>query len=254
MLKKIIFVSVVTFGLSASVLAKNAPACATVKAPAPACACAPKCAPVCAPACAPACAPVVDTTPVADVGASTDVSTSPSTICSVASVYIGAQGLFTDMNYDGSSYTLPRNSISSDNKWGFRGYAGYAFSEFLALELGYDYFGHPSIEDKITANVQDFTQQGMDLVAKAMLPLDYGFGVFIKGGGLWVHRSAIANRGGCFVDKDSSDKFTGIAGLGVSYNFAPNIGMDFGYSQTLSAGDLPKMNIFSLGLMYKINI
>lgn len=182
----------------------------------------------------------------ADTTATSDITYNPS-------IYFGGQGLLTNMHYSNSAYTLPRNSVSS-TKGGGRGYLGYAFNQFLALEAGYDYFGRPKLEDKVTGNTQDFTQQGIDLTGKATLPLDYGFGVYIKAGGIWVWRSGVGTRGGCFVDKDPNGKVTAFGGLGVSYNFVQNMGIDLSYARSFSVGDMPKMDIFALGLSYKINM
>lgn len=170
------------------------------------------------------------------------------------SIYFGGQVLYTDMHYSGSSYTLVGRDSVTSTKVGGRGYLGYAFNEFLALETGYNYFGRPELVDKVTGNVQDFLQQGVDFTAKVSLPLDYGFGVYIKGGGLWVFRSGIGSRGGCFADKDANSKFTPYAGLGLSYSFAQNLGIDISYARSMSMGDLPKMDIFAAGLSYKINM
>lgn len=169
------------------------------------------------------------------------------------SIYFGGQATYSNLHYGSNSYTLWRDSIES-RKWGGRGYLGFSFNEFIAAELGYDYLGRPKIIDHVTSNTQDFLQQGIDLVGKATLPLDYGFGVFIKAGGMWVYRSAVASRAGCFADKDSNGKLTAIGGLGVSYNFVPNIGIDLSYTRSFAVGDLPTMDIFAVGLSYKINM
>ncbi|MCL5261455.1 MAG: outer membrane beta-barrel protein [Gammaproteobacteria bacterium] len=170
-----------------------------------------------------------------------------------SSVYFGAQAGLADMHYGDNSYTLQRDTADS-NKFAARGYLGYAFTPFLGLELGYGYYGRPELKDNVTGNTQDFVQQGIDLQGRITLPLDYGFAIYVKAGPQWIHRSGVGSRGGCFVDKDPNGKVTGVGGLGIAYYFAPNIGLDVSWAHSLSVGDLPKMDFYALGLIYKINM
>lgn len=233
MYKKILLVSALALGLSSAAFAAEQAKTGPVVTPAPA-----KCADV--------------TTSTDDSFAAPVVDASTNDNYYRSSIYFGGQGLITNMHYANSAYTLPTNSASS-TKPGVRAYLGYAFNQFLALELGYDYFGRPELQDNV-GNTQEFSQQGMDLALKATLPLDYGFGVFIKGGGIWVWRSDVYSRMGEFVAKGANNKITPFAGLGVSYNFMPAIGIDLSYSRSMTVSDLPKMDIFALGISYKINM
>jgi OOP family OmpA-OmpF porin len=170
-----------------------------------------------------------------------------------AGIYFGGQLGMSNMHY-GSRYTVPGNTVDN-SKFASRAYLGYAFSQFISAELGYDYYGRP----KFTAaggsgNTQDILQQGMDLVAKAALPLDYGFGFYIKGGLAWVHRSNLNGNGGMFDSKESNDRITPVGGLGINYWFAPNIALDLSWTKTMTVSDLPTIDFISLGIVYKLNI
>ena len=91
----------------------------------------------------------------------------------------------------------------------------------------------------------------MDLVGKATLPLDYGFGFYAKGGLDWIFRSALHNNCGFFAEKDSNNKFTFVGGLGASYTINSSIVTDISWSKTLKTSDLPSIDFFALGVTYK---
>lgn len=167
-----------------------------------------------------------------------------------SATYIGAQLGRTQMNYDGSAYTLPSNSVD-DKTFGGRFYVGYSFTELLAAELGYGYYGQAEFKHNPDGNKQDVTQQGIDLVGKISLPLDYGFGFYVKAGGIWLHRDALESRGGFFADKDSSGRIAPVGGLGVTYNFTPKWAAELFWTGSTSNGDLPKMYFYGIGLSYK---
>lgn len=169
------------------------------------------------------------------------------------SIYFGGQLGTTNMHYTGSSYLLPSNSYDNKNKFAARGYVGYAFSQFISAEFGYDYFGYPKFQD-VSGNNQDILQHGADLMVKATLPLDYGFGVYGKAGLAWVYRSALNPNGTTFADKGANNKFTPIGALGVQYWFAPSMALDLAWTKTMSVSDLPTIDLFTVGLIYKINI
>jgi len=170
-------------------------------------------------------------------------------------IYLGGQIGGTNLHYNGSSYTSAgtNSSYVDDYKLAARGYLGYAFTQFISTELGYDYYGRPKFKNT-NGNTQDILQQGMDLVVKANLPLDYGFGLYIKGGMAWVYRSALNSNNNTFVGKDSNSTFTPLAGLGINYWFAPNIALDLSWTKTMSVSDLPTTDLVTIGLIYKINI
>lgn len=167
-------------------------------------------------------------------------------------IYVGGQLFRTNMNYGGSSYTLPTNSVD-DKMWGGRLYAGYSFTDLLAAELGYNYFGKPEFKHNPTGNKQDMLQQGVDLVGKLSIPLDYGIGFYAKGGAMWVHRDSLESRGGFFVSKGSNGQLVPVGGIGLSYNFNQSWSVDLSWTGTPTVSDLPKMYIYGIGLTYKFH-
>lgn len=169
-------------------------------------------------------------------------------------IYFGGQAGISNLHYSGSQYTLPRNSYDNSLSFAARGFLGYSFSQFISAELGYDYYGRPKFKDNLTGNTQDILQQGIDLVIKASLPLDYGFGIYLKGGMAWVHRSALNANSGSFVSKDANDKFAPVGAIGINYWFTPNMAFDLCWTKTVTVSDLPTADLFTAGLIYKINI
>lgn len=186
----------------------------------------------------------------ADYASSTSSSTTSSFI---SGIYLGGQFGLTNLHYSGSKYTKFDSSYDNAYKLAGRAYVGYAFSQFISAELGYDYYGRPKFKHT-SGNTQDILQQGLDLVAKANLPLDYGFGVYIKGGLAWVYRSTLNGNAGSFVDKPSNNKITPVGAVGINYWFAPNIALDLCFTKTMTVSDLPTMDLFTVGIIYKINI
>lgn len=169
-------------------------------------------------------------------------------------IYFGGQAGIANLHYGGSKYTTANSSYDSGYNFAARGYLGYAFNPYISAELGYDYYGRPKFKS-YDRNTQNILQHGMDLMAKATLLLDYGFGLYIKGGLAWVHRSALHATGtGQFAEKESNNKIIPIGALGIHYWFAPNIALDLGWTKTITVGDLPTIDLFTLGFIYKINI
>jgi len=168
-------------------------------------------------------------------------------------IYFGGQAGIANLHYSGSKYTDLNSRYDSGYNFAARGYLGYAFNQYISAELGYDYYGRPKFIHN-DGNTQNIMQQGMDLVGKATLPLDYGFGLYIKGGLAWVHRSALRANNNHFVNKDSNSKIVPVGALGVNYWFAPNIALDLSWTKTMTISDLPTIDLFALGFTYKLNI
>jgi len=169
-------------------------------------------------------------------------------------IYLGGQLGMSSLHYGPhTNYLLPRNGVENQ-KFAGRACLGYAFSQFIALELGYDYYGQPKFKDNITGNTQQISQQGIDFSGKASLPLDYGFGFYIKAGLAWVHRSALTDNAGNFASKDANNKFAPLGGLGVNYSLTQNLMLDLGWTKTMTISNLATADLITLGLTYKFTV
>lgn len=169
-------------------------------------------------------------------------------------IYLSGQLGMSSLHYGPhTNYLLPRNSVENQ-KFAGRACLGYAFSQFIALELGYDYYGHPKFKDNITGNTQQISQQGFDFSGKASLPLDYGFGFYIKAGLAWVHRSALSDNSGNFTSKNANSKLAPLGGLGVNYSLTQNLMLDLGWTKTMTISNLATADLITLGLTYKFTV
>ena len=171
----------------------------------------------------------------------------------ISGPYVGIQGGLNNMHYSGGEYLLPTNN-TTNTKPAMRVYGGYYINEFFALEGAYDYYGLPKIKYIPNGKEQDFTQQGLDVTAKFIIPLDYGINIFGKLGMDWVHRGELASENGYFAAKDANNKIVPSLGIGAGYNFTMNFAGDFTWKRVLSNGSLPRMDFFSLGLTYRFVI
>jgi len=69
-----------------------------------------------------------------------------------------------------------------------------------------------------------------------------------------VFRSALNRNGGQFADEPANNKFTPVGGLGINYWFAPHIALDLSWTKTMTVSNLPTIDFYALGIIYKINI
>lgn len=169
-------------------------------------------------------------------------------------IYLGGQLGISRLHYSGSSYTKTESSAYDKNSpLAGKIYLGYMFSPFISTEFGYNYYGHPKFRNK-DGNTQNFLQHGCSLIAKASLPLDYGFNFYLKAGLAMIHRGSLNSNNNSFVQKDPSNKVTLVGALGISYWFATNMAIDLVWDKTMKIGDLPSNNLISLGFIYKISL
>ena len=191
-----------------------------------------------------------DSEVITNTASSTDVAISTYN----PGIYLGGQLGMSSLHYGPhTNYLLVRNSVENQ-KFAGRAYLGYAFSQFIALELGYDYYGRPKFKDNSTNNTQEILQQGFDFSGKASLPLDYGFGFYIKAGLAWVHRGTLNSNTGNFASKNANSRLAPLGGLGVNYSLTQNMMLDLGWTKTMTIGNLATADLITLGLTYKFTI
>lgn len=185
----------------------------------------------------------------ADEGASTELVNTYN-----PGIYLSGQLGMSSLHYGPhTEYLLARNSVENQ-KFAGRACLGYAFSQFIALELGYDYYGYPKFKDNITGNTQDLLQQGIDISGKASLPLDYGFGFYIKAGCVWMHRGTLNSNAGNFASKNANSKIAPLGGLGATYSLTPNTMLDLGWTKTMTISNLATADLITVGLTYKFTV
>ncbi|MDD6176544.1 MAG: OmpA family protein [Succinivibrionaceae bacterium] len=152
----------------------------------------------------------------------------------------------------GHTETQLRNRVAGldlDENNSFIGglYAGYNFTNFLGLELGYDYLGAYSYKDKV--NTYDYKIHGGQLAALVGIP-------FNKTDDLYFKLGALVSTVKDDTYDGSATKTTPLLGLGtrvyfgdlgfrLEYQYAPNVvdKKDFGYE--------PDLHTVTLGVEYK---
>lgn len=188
-------------------------------------------------------------------------------------------------------------------------YAGYQFNPYFAVETGYTQYTKTSfsvnttvthqfdrlvtsndnppiffgnIIDKTTAvyhHSGEISENAIDLVGKATLPLIGGFGLYVKGGAAYINADRHTNltviahnetiSGGSKPDDTpptgikemgsgitethkSYQAFRPVAGVGVNYLIPDsNISLDVSYTRVFSSGAIPQVSFAALGLEYK---
>jgi hypothetical protein len=164
--------------------------------------------------------------------------------------FLGGQFGIAATDYKASEWILVPSGKAYHNKFGGRLYFGYAYDENLATEIGYTYYNNPSFLAKLTGAKADFSQQGVDLTARASIPFRHGLGAYLKAGGTWIYRGAL-NSGTTFLTRDSSNKFAFLGGGALTFSFLTHWMMDLSVTRIFKNGDLPNTDLYALGLNYK---
>jgi len=206
-------------------------------------------------------------------------------------IYLGGQVGWGNVNETGISRQdmgdLINSAISSDN-FTFRSFngttngnglagrvfTGYQFGCFGALEFGWTKFNNLPVN--ATANVLDHNTSStalasssgtikvdaFDLVGKAIIPLRYHFNAYGKLGLAYLEGRSNAsvtvreNGNKSASDNANSDitgRFFPTFGLGIAYDFRPDIEMDLSWSRIQKMGDSQEIgsaDFISLGLAF----
>lgn len=216
----------------------------------------------------------------------------------------------TTTNITDTSESLSAQKVD-DIGIGGRIYAGYQFNPYFAVETGFTQYAKTSFStNKITSNRKssytitdrdnfidnqsklisnnlyagEITENAVDLVGKATLPLNYGFGLYVKAGAAYINANRHTNSkfvvsdntetasssfppgtstttkvtstiGGSNTDSTKSyQSFSPVAGVGVNYSIPnSNISVDGSYTRVFSSGAIPHASLLALGVEYKFS-
>jgi opacity protein-like surface antigen len=126
--------------------------------------------------------------------------------------------------------------------------AGYQFNPNIAIETGITKFSNGASQaQSITGRTY-----AVDLVAKGIMPLDNGFGVYGKAGAAYVGQSIKYQSLGYSTNQH---KVYPTVGAGVSYDLTTNVSSDLSWNriQKVGSGNLKSTDLVSLGLAYHFN-
>lgn len=157
------------------------------------------------------------------------------------------------------------SSFSKDeSSTGFKIFFDYRFNQNFALEGGYVDFGKFDARRDVTAPVtgtltRNLKSSGFDLTAMGILPMDNGFSLFAKAGGIYtMTRGSISTSGGLIpvaTLTDLSPKRSELNpkfGVGLGYQFSNGLGLRLEYERVMNVGDGSTMEghigMWSLGL------
>ncbi|MFA6408895.1 MAG: outer membrane beta-barrel protein [Gammaproteobacteria bacterium] len=171
---------------------------------------------------------------------------------SYAGYNIGIQGGMSSLGYYTTDVVKSGSGSVKSNKAFGRIYGGYDFTENLGLQLGYAYYGKPEFTSS-SGLKQSFTQQGVDLSGLVSLHFAHNFGFYLKGGTTWVFRSSVPDST-YFKAKASSSKLALLLGLGATYDFTKSLTADLSATRIFNNGNLPKMDLYGIGLTYRFGL
>lgn len=133
--------------------------------------------------------------------------------------------------------------------------AGYQFNQYLAVEAGYTRFS--DVKAALGSNKFDAQLYGIDLLAKAIYPINEQFNVFAKAGAMDMYQKGVFN--GVTVTKRS--RIVPEFGVGTSYNVTPHVALTLQGITTLAmkgpqngSGVMPATYTGLAGVSYKFSV
>lgn len=168
-------------------------------------------------------------------------------------VYLNGQLGYGNSHYSTSDISSDFVNSSGVDKTGMAGRLaiGYQFTQNFAAELGYSKFSNVKFKDisALGYNLGKGTikQYAIDLVAKGIMPISNGFGVFGTLGGAYLNGSGHDALSG------SNSNFWPTFGLGVSYDITNSLPVTASWQRIQKIGsnsDLKSTDFFALGLEY----
>jgi len=120
------------------------------------------------------------------------------------------------VNYNAANINV-RPSMLRGFAW--NGNLGYQFNKFFALESGYTHFHN------VITNSGNIQTQGVDLLAKGILPINSQFNVFAKAGAMDVFTKVSPNASYVAFASVNRSRITPEFGIGTSYNVTRNVAL-----------------------------
>jgi outer membrane immunogenic protein len=199
-----------------------------------------------------------------------------------------------------TSYSTAVSATHMDNIGiGGRVYAGYQFNPYFAMETGYTQYAKTTFggtartsqtsvtnypagiaptgipQSGVTKYYGEITEHAIDMVAKATMPLQSGFGLYAKAGMAYIaaDKHVNANSSGTTITNvnngttttvtngvsaygttytKSYQGFRPVAGAGISFTVPnTNITLDASYTRVFSYGAIPNASLAAFGAEYK---
>lgn len=165
--------------------------------------------------------------------------------------YVGGEIGYGDLHYKHSELAEGFQEVDDTGLAG-RLFLGFDINRYVGLELGYTAFSNPQF--KIAGITTDFSQNSLDILGKASLPISCDLSVHAKAGVAYVHRDDLTVHVDNVIVKDESadDHTRPVLGIGLSYAFNPRVSGEIDYSRTFGEDDLENMDFYGIGLTVKL--
>jgi hypothetical protein len=118
--------------------------------------------------------------------------------------------------------------VVTDLDVGVKGFAGYRFCKFAAIELGYNYFSDAKDDDGEPLGPDTFDAQGISFALMLNLPVSDRTTLFIKGGGIygWLDEFDAGNpTSSPFGTHFGENGLSPLAGGGLNFDLTTNVSL-----------------------------
>ena len=169
--------------------------------------------------------------------------------------YAGALIGTSDMGYSSSNQGL--FGASKDRKSrAWYAFAGYKFNQNFAIQTGYMQFGDVSFEGirGVPHAKSDYTQKALEITGKLIYPLSSVATFYAKGGAAFVNLDRSPNNVAAVMDIPHNDKtkIKPFYGLGVTYEFYPNLSGEVAWQQISGGNDIETSNFVGFGVQFAV--
>jgi opacity protein-like surface antigen len=146
-----------------------------------------------------------------------------SDLSSLNGFYIG--GGVMGASWDGGEGARPEgifNDIVSDIDVGAKGFIGYRFCRYCAVEVGYSHFGDANDDDTLA---ETFEADAVSFAVMSVLPVSDRTSIFAKVGGVygWIDEFDPSNSPG--TQRIKEDGLSLLVGGGINFDLAQNISL-----------------------------
>lgn len=185
-----------------------------------------------------------------------------------AGFYLGVEGGWglTNWKDTGNAWGYaPQLAVDKDNGFVARGFLGYDFTRYFAIEAGYTYFfNKPNVSDSTgTYATSSIKTSSIDLLGKIKAPIVDNFDLFAKLGGSYLMSRSDAGT----IVSGNVNNFCLAFGAGADYYITPNVianlewlrftghsKFDTDTSNVDRSSYQPATDAFMIGLRYKFDM
>lgn len=175
--------------------------------------------------------------------------------------YLGAQAGYTNQHQ--SSKEVQTGLIApstvdvspSNTGMGGRAYAGYQFSQYGAMEMGYTYYANAVYKPPVSGlcSTPTIKESAIDLLAKGILPF-CNLQLIGKAGINLMRTSYSGSLQPIGADECGTTTFKNtvhaVAGVGVGYSLSPNWNVDLTFTRSFKSSGIPDADLAALGISY----